>query len=184
MGCLNTSLCYIEQGGRYLMLHRTKKKQDPNAGKWIGVGGKFEDGESPEECARREVEEETGLSLSSLSLRGIVTFVSDMCPTEYMFLFTADQFTGELRVCDEGELAWIEKEKVLSLPYSETVEIKVARSTERAIPAVSTQSAVRNTNSRLRRRAAISTLMMGSFRFFAKCAQNPARFGGVKALLP
>ena len=62
MGCLNTSLCYIEQGGRYLMLHRTKKKQDPNAGKWIGVGGKFEDGESPEECARREVEEETGLS--------------------------------------------------------------------------------------------------------------------------
>ncbi len=119
MGCLNTSLCYIEQGGRYLMLHRTKKKQDPNAGKWIGVGGKFEDGESPEECARREVEEETGLSLSSLSLRGIVTFVSDVCQTEYMFLFTADQFTGELRTCDEGELAWIEKEKVLSLPLWE-----------------------------------------------------------------
>jgi 8-oxo-dGTP diphosphatase len=119
MGCLNTSLCYIERDGCYLMLHRTKKKQDPNAGKWIGVGGKFEAGESPEECALREVLEETGLTLVSPRLRGIVTFVSDACPTEYMFLFTADCFTGELRPCDEGELAWVEKERVLSLPLWE-----------------------------------------------------------------
>ena len=119
MTYLNTSLCYIERDGCYLMLHRTKKKEDPNAGKWIGVGGKFEDGESPEECAVREVAEETGLTLSSPVLRGIVTFVSDTFPTEYMFLFTADQFTGELRACDEGELAWVEKERVLSLPLWE-----------------------------------------------------------------
>ncbi|MBQ8351877.1 MAG: 8-oxo-dGTP diphosphatase [Clostridia bacterium] len=119
MGCLNTSLCYIERDGCYLMLHRTKKKQDPNAGKWIGVGSKFEAGESPEECAIREVAEETGLTLTSLCLRGIVTFVSDAFPTEYMFLFTADQFTGELCPCDEGELAWIEKKRVLSLPLWE-----------------------------------------------------------------
>jgi 8-oxo-dGTP diphosphatase len=119
MGYLNTSLCYIEQDGRYLMLHRVKKKQDPNAGKWIGVGGKFEDGESPEECAVREVLEETGLTMVSPRLRGIVTFVTDAWPTEYMFLFTADQFSGELRSCDEGELAWVEKERVLSLPLWE-----------------------------------------------------------------
>lgn len=119
MPCLNTSLCYIEQDGRYLMLHRTKKKQDPNAGKWIGVGGKFEAGESPEECAMREVAEETGLTPVGLRLRGIVTFVSDVCQTEYMFLFTADRFSGALRPCPEGDLAWVEKEKVLSLPLWE-----------------------------------------------------------------
>ena len=119
MGCLNTSLCYIERDGRYLMLHRTKKKQDPNAGKWIGVGGKFEEGESPEECAVREVLEETGLALVSPRLRGIVTFVSDVCPTEYMFLFTADSFTGEMRPCDEGDLSWIKKEDLFSLPLWE-----------------------------------------------------------------
>lgn len=119
MGGLNTSLCYIERGGSYLMLHRVKKKQDPNAGKWIGVGGKFEDGESPEECAVREVLEETGLTLISPRLRGIVTFVSDAFPTEYMFLFTADRFTGRLRACEEGELAWIEKERVPALPLWE-----------------------------------------------------------------
>lgn len=119
MACLNTSLCYIEQDGRYLMLHRTKKKQDPNEGKWIGIGGKFEAGESPEECAMREVAEETGLTLTALRLRGIVTFVSDVCPTEYMFLFTADRFEGQLRPCPEGDLAWVEKEKVFSLPLWE-----------------------------------------------------------------
>ena len=119
MGYLNASLCYIERDGCYLMLHRTKKQQDPNAGKWIGVGGKFEDGESPEECARREVAEETGLALSSLSLRGIVTFASNAWPVEYMFLFTAESCTGALRPCDEGELAWVEKARVLSLPLWE-----------------------------------------------------------------
>lgn len=115
MSARNTSLCYIEQNDHYLMLHRVKKKEDPNAGKWIGVGGKFEEGESPEECVKREVLEETGLTLAFPRLRGIVTFVSDVFPAEYMFLFTADHFTGTLHSCDEGELAWIEKKKVLSL---------------------------------------------------------------------
>ena len=119
MNYLNTSLCYIEEAGRYLMLHRTKKREDPNAGKWIGVGGKFEAGESPEECARREVMEETGITLSALTLRGIVTFVSDEFPTEYMFLFTATGRGGELRPCEEGELAWIKKEDIFSLPLWE-----------------------------------------------------------------
>ncbi len=104
----NTTLCYIRQDDCYLMLHRTKKKQDPNEGKWIGVGGKFEDGESPEECLLREVQEETGLTLTRYRLRGIVTFVSDEWGTEYMHLFTADRFSGTLRPdCDEGTLRWI-----------------------------------------------------------------------------
>ena len=85
----NTTLCYIEQDGCYLMLHRVKKHQDPNAGKWIGVGGKFEPSESPDECLVREVREETGLTLTRWRCRGIVTFVSDEWPTEYMHLFTA-----------------------------------------------------------------------------------------------
>ena len=116
MGAILTSLLYLERDGKYLMLHRTKKERDINEGKWIGVGGKFEADESPEECVIREAREETGLTLVSPSFRGIVTFVSDRYPTEYMHLFTCTSFTGELRDCDEGELAWIEKSRVTSLP--------------------------------------------------------------------
>lgn len=115
----NTSLCYIEKDGCYLMLHRTKKVGDENRDKWIGVGGKFEDGESPEDCMLREVREETGLSLDSWSFRGIVTFVSDEWGTEYMHLFTASSFTGSLADCDEGELEWVEKLRIPSLPIWE-----------------------------------------------------------------
>ena len=112
---MQTTLCYIEKHGRTLMLHRVKKKNDMNRDKWLGVGGKFEPGESPEECMLREVREETGLTLTSWAYRGIVTFVSgDYC--EYMHLFTADDFTGTLRTCDEGELAWIRKSDLLALP--------------------------------------------------------------------
>ena len=113
---VNTTLIYIERNGEYLMLHRTKKENDCNRDKWIGIGGKFEPGESPEECALREAKEETGLTLTSYRYRGIVTFVSDRWESEYMHLFTADAFTGELRDCDEGELAWIGKENLLALP--------------------------------------------------------------------
>ncbi|MCD8366895.1 MAG: 8-oxo-dGTP diphosphatase [Clostridiales bacterium] len=115
----NTSLCYIEQDGKYLLLHRVKKAQDENQGKWIGVGGKFEPKESPEECVLREVREETGLTLTRYRLRGIVTFVSDRYETEYMYLFTADGFTGTLTDTEEGVLQWVDKEAVLSLPHWE-----------------------------------------------------------------
>ena len=110
-----TTLCYMEQDDSYLMLHRVSKKQDANKDKWIGVGGKFEDKESPEECLLREVKEETGLTLFSYRLRGIVTFVSDCWVTEYMFLYTADQFEGELIPCKEGTLEWVRKEDVKKL---------------------------------------------------------------------
>ena len=93
---VNTTLIYIECGGEYLMLHRTKKENDCNRDKWIGIGGKFEEGESPEECALRETKEETGLALTSYRYRGIVTFVSDKWESEYMHLFTADGFEGTL----------------------------------------------------------------------------------------
>ena len=116
----NTSLCYIERGDEYLMLHRVKKTVDENAGKWIGVGGGFEEGESPEACMLREVYEETGLQLSAWRCRGVVTFVSDEWGTEYMHLFTANAFDGELRECEEGVLAWKKKDEVLnSLPIWE-----------------------------------------------------------------
>ncbi len=115
----NTSLCYIERGGKYLMLHRVKKTVDENKDKWIGIGGKFEEGESPEDCVIREVSEETGLTLNSWRYRGIVTFVSDEWGTEYMHLFTSDDFSGTPRECDEGVLEWIEKEHLLSLPIWE-----------------------------------------------------------------
>lgn len=115
----NTSLCYIEREGSYLLLHRTKKVNDENHDKWIGVGGKFEEGESPEECMLREVKEETGLSLTRWRYRGIVTFVSDEWGGEYMHLFTADGFAGQLKSCDEGELEWVEKQRLLSLPIWE-----------------------------------------------------------------
>lgn len=110
-----TTLCYIEQDGKYLMLHRNKKKEDVNQGKWIGVGGKFEQGETPEECVIREVFEETGLTLTQYRFRGIITFVLDG-EAEYMHLFTASGFIGEVAVdCDEGELKWIPKDEVMNL---------------------------------------------------------------------
>ena len=113
---LNTTLCYIERDGRYLMLHRVKKVNDINHDKWIGIGGKFEDKESPEDCVLREVREETGLTLTSYAYRGLVTFVSDRYETEYMHLFTADGFAGELIDCDEGTLEWVPRERVPDLP--------------------------------------------------------------------
>ena len=113
---LNTTLIYIERGEEYLMLHRTKKENDCNRDKWIGIGGKFERGESPEECALREAKEETGLTLTAYRYRGIVTFVSDRWEPEYMHLFTAGGFEGTLKDCDEGELAWIGKKDLLALP--------------------------------------------------------------------
>ena len=116
----NTTLCYLERGRDYLMLHRVKKELDENKDKWIGIGGKFEEGESPEDCLLREVREETGLTLTSWRYRGIVTFVSDEWGTEYMHLFTANAWEGALRQdCDEGVLEWIDREKLLSLPIWE-----------------------------------------------------------------
>ena len=109
-----TTLCYLEQDGCYLMLHRTAKEKDINKDKWIGVGGHFEAGESPEDCALREIREETGLTVTSLRYRGIVTFLSP-AEDELMSLFTTTDFTGDLTDCDEGELAWIPKEKVYGL---------------------------------------------------------------------
>ncbi len=110
-----TTLCYIEKDDRYLMLHRVKKQKDVNKDKWIGIGGHFEEGESPEECLLREVREETGLTLIGFSFRGIVTFSARGWPTEYMCLYTADQFEGTLTECDEGTLEWVEKERLMSL---------------------------------------------------------------------
>ena len=110
-----TTLCYIEKENKYLMLHRTSKKKDGNKDKWIGVGGHFEKGESPEDCLLREVKEETGLELTSYQFRGIVTFISDEWPDEYMCLYTADRYTGDIGNCDEGELVWVEKEKIMDL---------------------------------------------------------------------
>ena len=115
---LNTTLCYIEQDGKYLMLHRVKKKNDINHDKWIGIGGKFEELESPEDCLLREAKEETGLTLTRWRYRGIVTFVAEKDP-QFMHLFTADGFEGQLKTCEEGNLEWIEKEKLLELPIWE-----------------------------------------------------------------
>ena len=109
-----STLCYIEQDEKYLMLHRVKKKNDINQDKWIGVGGKFEHDERPEECVLREVKEETGLELLQYRFRGIVTFLSGKGETEYMHLFTADAFEGEMIECQEGNLEWVEKDKI---PY-------------------------------------------------------------------
>ncbi len=123
---IQSTLCYIERGGSYLMLHRVKKERDANRDKWIGVGGKFEDKESPEDCVRREVREETGLVLKECRYRGIVTFVSDEWETEYMHLFTApapegDAWPrgGDAPLCDEGVLEWVPKERVPELPIWE-----------------------------------------------------------------
>ena len=116
---IQTTLCYIRQDDNYLMLHRVKKEQDANRDKWIGIGGKFEDKESPEDCLLREVREETGLTLTSYRYRGLVTFVSDRWPTEYMHLFTADSFTGTLKECDEGVLEWVPTDRLAQLPHWE-----------------------------------------------------------------
>ena len=115
---LNTTLIYLEQEGQYLMLHRVKKENDINRDKWIGVGGKCEENESPEECAIREICEETGLTVlpEDLEYRGIITFTCTDYEGEYMHLFTAQKFTGTIRDCDEGELVWVPKDEVPNLP--------------------------------------------------------------------
>ena len=110
-----TTLCYIEKDQKYLMLHRVKKQKDVNKDKWIGIGGHFELGESPEECLLREVKEETGLTLTKYSFRGIVTFFAEGWQTEYMCLFTSDSFVGSLSDCEEGKLEWVEKSRLLDL---------------------------------------------------------------------
>lgn len=112
---MQTTLCYLTKGEYTLMLHRVKKKNDVNHDKWIGVGGKLEHGESPEECMLREFREETGLTLTEWAYRGIVTFVSDTW-CEYMHLFTATAFTGALVPCDEGELTWVRTDALAGLP--------------------------------------------------------------------
>ena len=112
----NTTLCYIEKNGQYLMLHRTKKENDINHDKWIGVGGKFEENESPEDYLLREVREETGLTLTQFRLCGVITFLSDEWEGEYMYLFHATDYTGQIAECDEGVLEWIDKEKAIALP--------------------------------------------------------------------
>ena len=110
-----TTLCYIEKDDRYLMLHRVSKENDINKDKWIGVGGHFEPDESPEECLLREVREETGFTLTSYRFRGIVTFISDKWQTEYMCLYTADGFEGEMTECEEGVLTWVPKSEIENL---------------------------------------------------------------------
>ncbi len=114
-----TTLCYIEKDECYLMLHRVKKAVDINKDKWIGIGGHLEEGESPEECLVRETREETGLELTDYSLRGVITFVTDSYPTEYMFLYTAAGFSGTLLSCDEGDLEWVPIKDVEKLPIWE-----------------------------------------------------------------
>ena len=115
----NTTLCYILRGDEVLMLHRVKKQNDINKDKWIGIGGKFLENESPDDCLLREAKEETGLTLTSWKCRGIVTFLNDCCEGEYMYLFTADGFEGELTQCDEGRLCWVEREFLKDLPQWE-----------------------------------------------------------------
>ena len=120
---LHTTLCYILRGDQVLMLHRTKKKNDINQDKWIGIGGKFQEGESPDACLLREAKEETGLTLTRWQCRGIVTFLSDQAQGEYMYLFTADDYEGELKECDEGELRWISRDFLDELPKWEGDQI-------------------------------------------------------------
>ncbi|MBQ8302205.1 MAG: 8-oxo-dGTP diphosphatase [Clostridia bacterium] len=116
----DTTLCYIEKDGAYLMIHRVKKQNDMNKDKWLGVGGKLEEGESPFDCARREIKEETGVIVKDLNYRGIITFVSDLYGTEYMHLFTATEFVGEINYdCNEGNLEWVKKSDIPSLPIWE-----------------------------------------------------------------
>ncbi|HIS60340.1 MAG TPA: 8-oxo-dGTP diphosphatase [Candidatus Faecousia faecipullorum] len=120
---LNTTLCYVTRGDEVLMLHRVKKKKDLNKDKWIGIGGKFEGEESPDECLLREAKEETGLTLTSWRCHGVVTFLSDQYEGEYMYLFTADGFEGALKECSEGDLQWVSREFLNQLPKWEGDEI-------------------------------------------------------------
>ena len=128
---IDTTLCYIENNGCYLMMHRISKKDDLNAGKWIGVGGKLEPGETPDECLVREVREETGLTLDGYSLRGIIDFHSDKWESEKMYLYTAtvsdDADTETLPECDEGILAWIPFDEIMELPLWEGDRIFLPR---------------------------------------------------------
>ena len=116
---INTTLCHIEKDGKYLMLHRIKKENDLNRDKWVGIGGKFEENESPEQCNAREVFEETGLTLNDAKYRCVVTFISDIWESELMHVFTAKDFFGEIKECVEGELVWINKSDIYSLPIWE-----------------------------------------------------------------
>lgn len=111
-----TTLCYIERDGQYLMMHRVKKEHDINKDKWVGIGGHFEQDESPEECLLRETREETGLTLTDYRLRGVITFISDKWQTEYMFLYTATGYEGKIGDCNEGTLEWIDRTDVYDLP--------------------------------------------------------------------
>ena len=115
----NTTLCYIEKDSSYLMLYRNKKQNDENEGKYIGIGGRIEEKESPLDCILRESFEETGLILKNVKYRGLVTFVSDIYETEFMHLFSCKDFEGSLKECDEGNLVWVKKEKLFSLPMWE-----------------------------------------------------------------
>ena len=119
----STTLCYITRGTDVLMLHRTKKEQDMNRDKWLGIGGKLEENESPDACLLREALEETGLTLTSYQCRGVVTFLSDRWEGEYMYLFTADGFEGTLKECDEGDLQWISRDFLDALPKWEGDQI-------------------------------------------------------------
>ena len=120
---INSTLCYVTRGDQVLMLHRVKKKNDINKDKWIGIGGKFEKDESPDECLLREAREETGLELTSWRCRGIVTFLNEGTDGEYMYLFTADGFEGQLKESDEGDLQWVSREFLDELPKWEGDQI-------------------------------------------------------------
>ena len=120
---LLTTLCYVEKDDSYLMLHRVKKKNDVNHDKWIGIGGKFEFGESPEDCLLREAKEETGYTLTDYRLRGVVTFIFEDQLTEYMFLYTATGFEGTPHLCTEGELEWVRKDEIRNLKLWEGDQI-------------------------------------------------------------
>ena len=116
---IDCSLCYLYRGAEVLMMHRTRKKNGMNHDKWIAVGGRFEAGERPVECALREVKEETGLTMTDPRYRGVVTFINDLYETERMHLFTCENWTGELTDCDEGELVWLPKTEMDKLPMWE-----------------------------------------------------------------
>lgn len=122
-----TTLCYVEKDDAYLMLHRISKKNDVNKDKWIGIGGHFEEGESPEECLLREAWEETGLTITGYRFRGLVTFTQEGYGTEYMCLYTAHEFTGTLKACDEGVLQWVPKKDLhkLNLWVGDSIFLKL-----------------------------------------------------------
>ncbi len=131
---LQTTLCYLEKDNKYLMLHRISKKNDTNKDKWLGIGGKLESGEAPEECLLREVKEETGLSLLSYKFRGILTFSSDVAEPEYIYLYTSDKFEGTIGNCNEGTLKWVNKDAVNNLNLWEGDKIMFKLLKERENP--------------------------------------------------